>query len=209
MLPVSRLATIRELCWLVVLFSVPAYSQEVPSYPYVRRNEEVRVSNLPALKSPSKDASDVLLTSLEIIFNDPAICCGRDSALDDRAARADPRSIKDIIAKLQGRHLLTDGRPFVVTVTDLAPSSANPFPIVDVLTKNHALLMMWNSRLYVVYGALFSDMIYNDGSRVTTINKLLLMDVRYSNARRERAFSRTTDDWTKVQGLLMFTVAVQ
>lgn len=200
-----------RLCWVVLLCSVSiASSQEVPPpYPYVHPNQEIRISNLPALKSRSKDPSDVLLASLEIILHDPEICCGRDSALGDRAERADPRSIKDIISKLQGRHLLTDGRPFVVTVTDLAPSSASPFPIVEVLTKKRALLMMWNSRLYVVYGALFYDLIYNDGSRVTTINKLLLMDVRYSNARRKLAFSRTTDDWSTVEGLLMFSVAVQ
>lgn len=200
----------RQLCWLSVFLGVPfALGQETPSYPYVRPNEEVRVSNLPALKSPSKDASDVLLTSLEIILHDPAICCGRDSALEDRVGRADPRSIKDIVAKLRGRHLLTDGRPFVVTVTDLAPSSANPLPIIEALTKNQALLMMWNSRLYVVDGAVFYDAIYNDGTRVTTVNKLSLIDVRYSDARRELSFSRATDDWSKVQGLLMFTLAMQ
>lgn len=200
-----------KLCWLMLLCVLPAaYGQDVPrSYPYIHPNQEVRVADLPTLQSPTKDLPDVLLTSLEIILRDAALCCGRDSALEHSASRIDPRSAKDIVTKLQGRKLLTDGRPIVVTVTDLAPSSHNPAPIVDALSKNHALLMMWNSHLYVVYGALFDDALYSDGTRTTTINQLLLTDVRYSDSRRQLAFSRTADDWSKVGGLLVFFIVQQ
>lgn len=200
-----------KLRCLVLLCVLPiASGQDVPrSYPYIRPNQEVRIPDLLTLQSPTKDRADVLLTSLEIIFHDPTICCGRDSALQHSASRADPRSVKDIVTKLQGRQLLSDGRPILVTAVDLAPSSPNPAPIVDALTKNHALLMMWNSHLYIAYGASFDDALYSDGTQTTTINKLLLIDVRYSDSRRELAFSRTADDWSKVEGLLLFAISQQ
>jgi len=187
-----------------------AYGQEVsPGYPMIRPNQELRIPDLPRLKARTKDRSDVLLTSLDIIFHNHDICCGRDSALEDSAQKADPRSIKDIVAKLQGRHLLGDGRPITVSVIDMMPYSTNPAPIVDALARKQALLLMWNSRLYVLVGALYDESIYDDGTRTDTINKFYLLDTRYPDGRREVTFTRIKDDWNDVQGLLMFSFAPQ
>jgi hypothetical protein len=118
--------------------------------------------------------------------------------------------MKDITAKLQGRHLLSDGRPVMVTVLDLAPlATRSPVAVVNELKNKHSLLLMWNSRLYVLYGALFDEALYTDGSLIETINKLFLLDPRYSDSRREVSFNRERDDWNQVQGLLLLTVAPQ
>jgi len=195
---------------LVCLVLLPAYGQDIsPGYPLIRPSQELRVPDLPRLKARTKDRSDVLLTSLDIIFHNHEICCGRDSALQDSAQQADPRSIKDIIAKLQGRHLLGDGRPIMVSVTDMMPYSPNPTAIVDQLAKKQALLLLWNSRLYVLVGALYDESFYQDGTRIDTIDKFYLMDTRYSDGRREVTFTRTKDDWNDVQGLLLLSFAPQ
>ena len=195
---------------LVCLVLLAAYGQDVsPGYPLIRPSQELRVPDLPRLKARTKDRSDVLLTSLDIIFHNHEICCGRDSALQDSAQQADPRSIKDIIAKLQGRHLLGDGRPIMVSVTDMMPYSPNPTAIVDQLAKKQALLLLWNSRLYVLVGALYDESFYQDGTRIDTIDKFYLMDTRYSDGRREVTFTRTKDDWNDVQGLLLLSFAPQ
>lgn len=195
---------------LLCLVLLPAYGQDVsPGYPLIRSNQELRVPDLPRLKARTHDRSDVLLTSLDIIFHNHEICCSRDSALEDSAQQADPGSMKDIVAKLQGRHLLGDGRPITVSVTDMMPYSANPAAIVDQLAKQHALLLMWNSRLYVLAGALYDESIWDDGTRTDTINKFYLLDPRYSDGRREVTFTRTKDDWNDVQGLLLLSFAPQ
>ena len=195
---------------LLCLVLLAAYGQDVsPGYPLIRPSQELRVPDLPRLKARTKDRSDVLLTSLDIIFHNHEICCGRDSALQDSAQQADPRSIKDIVAKLQGRHLLGDGRPIMVSVTDMMPYSPNPTAIVDQLAKKQALLLLWNSRLYVLVGALYDESFYQDGTRIDTIDKFYLMDTRYSDGRREVTFTRTKDDWNDVQGLLLLSFAPQ
>lgn len=198
-----------KLCGLMLCLLSIAYSQESTPYPTIQPNQEVRVPNLRTLRARTTDRSDVLLTSLDIILHDHEICCGRDSALEDSAGAADPRSMRDIISKLQGRHLLADGRPITVSVVDLAPSAHNPIAIIDTLRDKKALLFMWNSRLYVLYGALFDEALYVSGGRTETINKLFLLDPRYSDSRREVSFDRSSDDWDKVDGLLLVTVAPQ
>jgi hypothetical protein len=65
---------------------------------------EVRVHDLPALTARSTRSPDVLATSLEMVFNDKEICCGKDSALEDSVEAADAKSLKDIAGKMQGRH---------------------------------------------------------------------------------------------------------
>jgi hypothetical protein len=191
----------------MVLFLVfCAYGQAQDTY----KPESVRVSNLPTLMARSHDPSDVLLTSLDTILRDREVCCGKDSALEDSAQRADPASPQDVAAKLQGRHLLSDGRPIAVTATYIAPNAINANLLIETLRQQHAMLLFWKSRLYVLYGATYMEE-FDPNSGIISYNilTLLLIDSRYSDSRRNVEFNRETDDWTKVQGVLWVAAAPQ
>lgn len=189
----------------LILGSSPAFGQDNGGYRLFRPNQEVRVRPLPSLVARSDDLPDVLLTSLDTILHDRTICCGKDSALEDRAVTANPLSLKDIASKLQGRWLLSDGRPILVT-PDFPPSSPTidlSYWIIGHLMHKHAMLMVWGAHLYVVYGAVFDEVVYSDGTpNASSIHKLLLLDTRYADSRREVTFNRDTDDWSKVEGML-------
>jgi hypothetical protein len=172
--------------------------------------QEVRVSDLPALMARSKDPSDVLLTSLDTIFHDRHICCGKDSALQDSAQRADPSSLRDIAAALPGRHLLSDGRAIMVGAEYWDPTAINSGRLIGTLRSKHALLMEWNSHLYVCLGVTYrQDYDPGTGIELDTILKFLLLDTRYSDARRDLVFNRETEDWSKVQGMLFLDAKPQ
>ena len=188
------------LCLLVYSF---ASAQDY--YP----NQEVRIADLPSLTAKSKDASDVLAASVEIILRDNEVCCGKNSALEDSIQRADPTSLKDIAARLQGRHVLSDGRAIVVTADYVPAPSVNSGNLITALTEKQAMLMDWNSHLYVVYVVIYSTSYNVEGGRMDSIFKIFLVDPRYSDQRREVTFDRQTDDWGKVQGLLMLKSAPQ
>jgi hypothetical protein len=188
-----------NLVLLCVAVSGPANGQ------ILYQDQEVQVHRLPSLMARTKDPSDVLLTSLDTVLHDKEICCGTDSALGESALAADPKSLKDVANKLEGRHLLSDGRPILVNSEYLAPDQVSAPHLVQLLTDQHAALMEWNSHLYVVHGIIYlwtgSDS--GEGSSVyMVIRKFLLWDTRYSDARREVDFNRETEDASKVQGLL-------
>jgi hypothetical protein len=200
-------------CWgaVLIMMSCLAVGQETPGWQVYRPNQEVRVPQLPALMARTHEPSDVLLTSLDIVFHDRSICCGKDSALEDRTAGANPLSLKEIAAKIRGRQLLSDGRPVMITA-DFVPTTPTidiSWTIVGALREHQPLLIVWKSQLYVLYGAVFDEVIGDDGGRAFMIHKLLLLDTRYSGTRREVAFNRETDDWSAVQGLLRLAVAPQ
>jgi hypothetical protein len=151
----------------------------------------------------------VLAASLEIVFKDKEVCCGKDSALEDSVQSADPKSLKDIASKLQGRHLLSDGRPIMVTAEYLTPDQVSAGHLIYMLAANHAPLMLWNLRLYVVDGASYVETIDPDGGVYYVTHKFFLQDTRFSDSRREVSFDRVTEDASKVQGLLFLRAAPQ
>jgi hypothetical protein len=81
----------------------------VSAQTYYYPNQEVRIDDLSSMTAKSKHAADVLAASAETVFRDKEVCCGKNSALEDRIQMADPKSLKDIGDKLRGRQLLSDG----------------------------------------------------------------------------------------------------
>ena len=172
--------------------------------------QEVRVSGLPVLVAQSHQPMDVLLTSVATIARDRSVCCGEDSALRDSVERAGPQSLKDVADKLQGRHLLSDGRPIMVSAEYFDPTTINASVLIATLRDKHATLFEWNSHLYVCNGVTYRrDYDPATGAQMNTILKFHLLDTRYSGSRRRVIFNRETDDWSKVQGLMRLTVAPQ
>jgi len=198
------LTAVRCAAVLCLVFSGSAQGQ------HTYNPDGVRVSDLPKLMARTSEPSDVLMTSLDTILHDRGVCCGKDSALEDSAQRADPASLQDIAAKLQGRHLLSDGRPIMVTAQYIAPDAIYGYGLIETLRQKHAMLMLWNSHLYVLYGVNYVEDYDPDSATGTdNVTKLLLIDTRYSDARRNVEFNRQTDDWSKVQGVLWVAFAPQ
>jgi hypothetical protein len=179
----------------------------------LNQDQEVEVHGLASLMAQTKDPSDVLLTSLDTIFHDKEVCCGKDSALVDSASAADPQALKDVAGKLDGRHLLSDGRPIMVKTTYLTPEQVTGGDLISAIMAQKAALMEWNSHVYVVHGVVYMWMRnYNPESGGTTaavIHKLLLWDTRFSDSRRAVVFDRDTDDVSKIQGFLLVDVKPQ
>lgn len=178
------------------------------------QDQELQVHDLPSLTARSLHSADVMLTSLDTVFHDHEICCGKDSALEDSVEAADPKSLKDVASKLQGRHLLGDGRPIMVSATYLTPDAVNSGLLVGWFLNQHAALMRWNSHVYVVHGIVYMWIASSNGvdsgvSESTAIRKFLLWDTRFSDSRREVVFNRDTDDLSKVEGFLFADVKPQ
>ena len=177
----------------------------------LNQDQVIEVHDLPPLLAQSPHSSAVLVASLDTIFHDREICCGKDSALADSVEAADPKSLKDVADKLQGRQLLSDGRPIHVTASYATSDTLNAGTLLSWFQNNHAALMQWNSHVYVVHGIvyLWAASATTEGGGVQTmpvIHKFLLWDTRYSDSRREVVFNRETDDLSKVEGFLFVDV---
>jgi len=199
-LPVPLLAVLLTL-------AVSANAQDEPAQGYVLHpHQEVKVAALPTIVADSKADADVLAASVAAVFADPELCCGRKSALEDQVGSISQLSLKELGAKIRGKHYLDDGTSVVITDDYWPAASVNVEQIVGTLQAQRPLLMTWNDHLYVVYGAIFNQYIYDDGAITHVIEKLLLLDTRFDGDRRYVTFDRQTDDWGKVTGVLSLTV---
>jgi hypothetical protein len=193
---------------LILLCQVTIPGQDMPGgWVLTRPNQEVRVASLPAIVAVSKDIPDVILASVAIATMDPAVCCGRKSALEDQAELAAGTSLKQLGEKLRGRHYLDSGETIVVADRYWSGASVNAEEIINSLVTQRPLLMDWDGNIYVLYGAVFDEYRYSDGGISDVIKKLLLVDARFSGKRRYTSFNRATDDWGKVAGLLALTIS--
>lgn len=171
-------------------------------------NQEIRVTNLALPTAPSKDTTAVMATVVGAILHDQSLCCGKDSALGD-TVQSEPRSLKELGTKLQGRHLLSDGRPILVNAEYDTQTAINAGLVIGNLLEQRALLFEWKSHVYVLYGAIYGEDRCVSGARHYSIAKLLLLDPRYSDQRREVVFNRETDELSKVQGVLNLSISPQ
>jgi hypothetical protein len=142
--------------------------------------------------------------------NLPSLVAKTKDPLEDSVQAADPGSLKDVATKLNGRHLLSDGRPIMVSADYAAADSINSGLLVSSFVDQQAALMEWNSHIYVVHGIVYfwasNSTPEAPGPPVTVIRKFLLWDTRYSDSRREVVFNRDSDDLSKVQGVLFVRV---
>lgn len=174
-------------------------------------NQEVRVAGLAALSAPAKTRPAALATALEIVLHDKTMCCGKDSALADALAYAslsEPISLPELAAKMSGKQVTSEGEAVLVSADYVPGSSITADYIVRSLLSQRALIMEWNSHIYVLYGALYNEVRDYSGGREFTVDKLFLQDPRFSDEHREVVFNRDKDDLKKVQGVLAVTVKV-
>ena len=74
--------------------------------------------------------------------------------------------MKEIVTKLAGRHLLSDGRPIMVKAEYFGPEAMGAPQLIRTILDNHAMLMKWNSHFYVVHGIVYRWI--GDDSGMTT-----------------------------------------
>jgi hypothetical protein len=194
---------VRVVCF--VLVAVGATFAQLSAAP-----KSVRVAHVRFQAATSAD--NVLAASVADVVANPEVCCGRSSSRVDVVAAADLRNLVGIASKLQGRHVLGDGRPYVLSATFFsARPTLGQMPAANViltfLQGDHAMLMLWNSHLYVVYGADYTETVYNGvdsgNSVVDTVDTLQLFDPATG---AHTTFQRAKDNWDQVQGLGTLTV---
>lgn len=196
------------LLTFLVIGAISACAQDQANQGYVvHPNQEVQVTPLPSLVADSTSDADVIAASVAIVLRNSALCCGRKSALIDQLGSVTKFSLKDIGEQVCGKHYLESGQSVVISDQFWPAGTITPEDIVGSLQGQQSLLVLWNGRLYVLYGAVYNEYVYDSGTNVRAIQKLLLLDPRFDDdKRRYVTFNRQSDDWSKVAGLLSLSV---
>jgi hypothetical protein len=88
----------------------------------------------------------------------------------------------------------------------MTPDAMNAGKLIGMITAQHAGLMQWNAHLYVVDGLVYRWIMigsHSTSTSITVIHKFLLRDPRYADERQKVEFDRSSDDITRIGGLLL------
>ena len=108
-------------------------------------NQQVRV-DVPFSAAKSANPIDLLAASIESVICDKEFCCGKNSALET-AIQSAGFDLPDIARKLQGKHVLSDGRPFTADTEYLSAVSMNSDQLISALMQKCSARIEWNSNL--------------------------------------------------------------
>lgn len=175
------------------------------------------VQGFHVLAAKSNDPADVVSAAVQSILADPDICCGKYSSLVDQVQSANSYGLRSLAVKLNGRHVRPDGRPFVLDTKYLSVHRKDGTPgssisnILLSLRANQPLLMTWHSHLYVIYGAVYAQIVTSEtdpsggggATETYTIKSLQLMDPVTGE---KKVFEAALQNWNGVEELLALTV---
>lgn len=191
----------------LILFTAGSLAQQ----PVPNPDLELKVHGLEFHTARSDEPTDALAAALQMAFRMPDLCCGKDSTLEDNVGQVMPMSLARAASKVEGRKVLPDGRAVVVTADYLPASAMNGAgdpavnKILTSLHNNQPVVMLWNGRIYAIYGAEIDPVVASeDGTLTENVDQLLLFDPASG---RRTSFTRGMDDWSQVQGLLTVSVA--
>ncbi len=118
-------------------------------------------------------------------------------------------SLRALASKISGATCVTSSQTQRITATFTPNGAIQPDSIIAPLLQGRPLLIRWKDALYVLYGVIYDEHVYSDGSRVHAIRELLLVDTRYSDKRHFVAFTREQDNFADVEGIASVGVSRQ
>ncbi|HVZ15777.1 MAG TPA: hypothetical protein VG897_01575 [Terriglobales bacterium] len=194
----SRLRTLIVLSGSLLLI-VSAYSQEPAPSEVVHPNQRVEVSNLPSLVADKDTPPE--LAALRIVLHAENIRCDEHSAIETAARTVTDHSLKDLVTKIAGTSCATDRGSVKINASFVPGSAIRGDDVIGILLRHKPQLIQYQGGIVVLYGVIYDEHLYADGSRMNVVRKFLMLDPRYLGERRFVSFTREKDDFTHVAGV--------
>ncbi len=170
----------------------------------VHPNQRITVPNLPAVVATNDGG--VARAAVAIVLSGSKVKCDPGSPLETVLEATAGSSLQAMASKLAGASCITNSRAQRLSATFTPNSAIQADSVIASLLQGRPLLMSWKRKLYVLYGVVYDEHLYYDGSRTNAIRQLLLIDPRYSDQRRFVAFARDKDNFADVEGIASVSI---
>ncbi len=173
----------------------------------VHPNQRITVPNLSTVSSTNDGG--VARAAVAIVLSGSKVKCDPGSPLEVVLDATAGSSLQAMAGKLAGTSCITNGRAQRVSATFTPNSAIQSDSVIASIMQGRPLLMSWKRTLYVLYGVVYDEHLYSNGSRTNAIRQLLLIDPRYSDQRRFVAFARDKDNFADVEGIAGLSIQRQ
>lgn len=115
----------------------------------------------------------------------------------------DPLPTLERLSKvIDGRYALDDGRKVQLETRIIDGAPTVPDEALAPLKHGMPLLVFWNSRAYVLQGAVYDEFIYPNGQRMYLIRELKMIDLLAPEKERDVSFVNGTDDTSAISAMI-------
>jgi hypothetical protein len=191
----------------MLLLALPLAAQIIPGdVEVVHANQRVTVPNLPAVAATDASSPAVAKAALAIVLSGLKVKCGADSQLERVVDATVGPSLRTLASRISGASCVDNGQLLRVAATFVPNGAIQADNLIASVIGGKPLLVEWKNALFVLYGVVYDEHRYPDGNRVNAIRELLLIDPRYSDKRRFKAFVREKDNFAEVEGVASVSV---
>ncbi len=196
---------------LAVIFSLalPLAAQDIGDVEVVHPNQRVIIPDLLFITAPDTGSPAVAKAAVAIVLSGSKIKCDPGSQVEHMAETIAGPSLRALADKISGASCATNGQIRRIAANFVPNTAIQADNLLASLLQRKPLLMEWKNELFVLYGIVYDERLHSDGHRVNVIRELLLIDPRYSDKRRLKAFVREKDNLAEVAGVASVTVADQ
>jgi hypothetical protein len=188
-----------------LFFRTPLVAQDLPPA-YIHPYQRIAVPNLAQFRAADDSRPAVLKAVVATVLSGLNVKCGSGSQLYSVLEANAELPLRAVAAKISGASCSMEGRTLHVNATFAPNGAIKANGIVASVMQHQPLLLEWKNRIYVLYGVVYDQHLYNTGAQDNVIREFLLIDPRYSDTRRFLAFNRAKDNFADVAGIATISV---
>ena len=193
-----RLRFANAVCVALFVVSMAA-AQSQGTSEYVNPNLRVEVPGLST--TAAEPGTSVAPAALHIVLKAQNIHCDRYSEVETAIKSVSGNPLKELVGRISGTSCATGTGTIRVAVSFVPNSSIRADDLIAGLQAYKPQLINYQNNLYVLYGAVYDEHVYSDGTRMNVIRELLLLDPRYRGKKRAVVFVRDKDDFKQIEGV--------
>jgi hypothetical protein len=195
---------------IMLLLALPLAAQnDIPGAEVVHPYQRVTVPNLAVVAATDTSSPAVAKAALAIVLSGSKVKCGPDSQLESAVEANAGSPLRTLASEISGASCATNGRTLHVTATFTPNGAIQGDSLIASVIEGKPLLFEWKGALYVLYGVVYDEHLYPRGRHDNVIRRLLLIDPRYPDRRRLKAFVREKDNLAEIGGVASVSVTEQ
>jgi hypothetical protein len=141
-----------------------------------------------------------------IVLSSSQVKCDSASQVESVIDANAESSLGTFVNKIRGASCTVDGRTMRVSALFSPNGAIKANDLIASIKLGKPLLMKWKGALYVLYGVVYDEHLFNSGRQDNVIRELLLIESPHQDKRRFVTFSPIKNDFGEIEGIASLSV---
>lgn len=184
---------------LLVMSSSSVAKQVLTDPEVVHPDQQAIIPNLEAITLRDSNSATA---AVAILLSSSNVKCDSGSEVEGALSGNAEGSLSMLARKIDGTSCGVNGNTLRISASFTPIGEIRANDIVSSIMQKKPLLIRWKEVVYVAYGVVYDQHLFNSGRQDNVIREFLLIDPRFSDSRRLVTFRRQKDDFGQIEGIM-------